>query len=152
MIAFIDDHRGAYGVEPICKVLPIAPSTYHDHAAKRANPEKLSVRAKRDTALKPAITRVFAVNFGVYGVRKVWRQLRREGFTVARCSVERLMAELGLQGVIRGKPVRTTIGDKAAPCPLDHVNRQFHAPRPNALWVSDFTYVATWSGFVYVAS
>jgi len=151
MIAFINDHRGAYGVEPICKVLPIAPSTYHDHAAKRANPEKLSVRAKRDTALKPAITRVFAENFGVYGVRKVWRQLRREGFTVARCSVERLMAELGLQGVIRGKPVRTTIGDKAAPCPLDHVNRQFHAPRPNALWVSDFTYVATWSGFVYVA-
>jgi transposase InsO family protein len=151
MIAFIDDHRGAYGVEPICKVLPIAPSTYHDHAAKRANPEKLSARAKRDTALKPAITRVFAENFGVYGVRKVWRQLRREGFTVARCSVERLMAELGLQGVIRGKPVRTTIGDKAAPCPLDHVNRQFHAPRPNALWVSDFTYVATWSGFVYVA-
>ena len=122
MIAFIDDHRGAYGVEPICKVLPIAPSTYHDHAAKRANPEKLSARAKRDTALKPAITRVFAENFGVYGVRKVWRQLRREGFTLARCSVERLMAELGLQGVIRGKPVRTTIGDKAAPCPLDHVN------------------------------
>jgi transposase InsO family protein len=113
---------------------PIAASTYHDHAAKRANPEKLSVRAKRDTALKPAITRVFAENFGVYGVRKVWRQLRREGFTVARCSVERLMAELGLQGVIRGKPVRTTIGDKAAPCPLDHVNRQFHASRPNALW------------------
>ena len=151
MIAFIDDHRGAYGVEPICKVLPIAPSTYHDHAAKRANPEKLSVRAKRDTALKPEITRVFAENFGVYGVRKVWRQLRREGFTVALCSVQRLMAELGLQGVIRGKPVRTTIGDRAAPCPLDHVNRQFHAPRPNALWVSDFTYVATWSGFVYVA-
>jgi putative transposase len=151
MIAFIDDHRGAYGVEPICKVLPIAPSTYHDHAAKRANPEKLSVRAKRDTALKPEIARVFAENFGVYGVRKVWRQLRREGFTVARCSVERLMAELGLQGVIRGKPVRTTISDKAAPCPLDHVNRQFHAPRPNTLWVSDFTYVATWSGFVYVA-
>ena len=115
MIAFIDDHRGAYGVEPICKGLPIAPSTYHDHAAKRANPEKLSVRAKRDTALKPAITRVFAENFGVYGVRKVWRQLRREGFTLARCSVERLMAELGLQGVIRGKPVRTTIGDKAGP-------------------------------------
>jgi transposase InsO family protein len=151
MIAFIDDHRGAYGVEPICRVLPIAPSTYHDHAAKRANPEKQSARAKRDTALKPAITRVFAENFGVYGVRKVWRQLRREGFTVARCSVERLMAELGLQGVIRGKLVRTTISDKVAPRPLDHVNRQFHASRPNALWVSDFTYVATWSGFVYVA-
>jgi putative transposase len=151
MIAFIDDHRGAYGVEPICKVLPIAPSTYHDCAAKRANPERLSVRAKRDTALKPEVARVFAENFGVYGVRKVWRQLRREGFTLARCTVERLMAELGLQGVIRGKPVRTTISDKAAPCPLDHVNRQFHAPRPNALWVSDFTYVATWSGFVYVA-
>ncbi len=151
MIAFIDDHRAVYGVEPICKVLPIAPSTYHDHAAKRADPGKLSGRAQQDKALKPQIARVFAENFEVYGVRKVWRQLVREGVPVARCTVERLMANLGLQGVIRGKPIRTTMQDKAAPCPLDHVNRQFQAPAPNMLWLSDFTYVSTWSGFVYVA-
>jgi transposase InsO family protein len=151
MIAFIDDHREVHGVEPICKVLPIAPSTYYAHAAKRADPEKLSERARRDMALQPEIARVFAENFEVYGARKVWRQLQRESFDVARCTVERLMRGMGLQGVIRGKPVRTTISDKAAPCPLDHVNRQFHAPRPNALWVSDFTYVSTWTGFVYVA-
>ena len=151
MIAFIDDHREVHGVEPICRVLPIAPSTYHAHVAKRANPENLSARARRDMALKPEIARVFAENFEVYGVRKVWRQLQRESFDVARCTVERLMRGMGLQGVIRGKPVRTTISDKAAPCPLDHVNRQFHALRPNALWVSDFTYVSTWTGFVYVA-
>jgi transposase InsO family protein len=151
MIAFIDDHRGAYGVEPICKLLPIAPSTYHAHAAKRADPTKLSARAKRDQALRPEIARVFAENFEVYGARKVWRQLAREGLPVARCTVERLMGDLGLQGVIRGKPARTTISDKAAPCPLDHVNRQFHAPAPTLLWLSDFTYVSTWSGFVYVA-
>ncbi|PNE09619.1 MAG: IS3 family transposase [Beijerinckiaceae bacterium] len=151
MIAFIDDHRGAYGVEPICKVLPIAPSTYRAHAAKRADPAKLSARAKQDAIRKIKIRRVFAENFDVYGVRKVWRQLRREGEDIARCTVERLMRSMGLQGVIRGKPVKTTISDKAAPCPLDHVNRQFRAPRPNALWVSDFTYVATWTGFVYVA-
>jgi transposase InsO family protein len=151
MIAFIDDHRKAYGVEPICKVLPIAPSTYHAHIAQRIDVSKRSARAQRDSELKIEVQRVFAENFGVYGVRKVWRQLRREGFTVARCTVERLMASLGLQGAIRGKPVRTTISDKAVPCPLDHVNRQFHALRPNALWVSDFTYVATWAGFVYVA-
>ena len=151
MIAFIDDHREAHGVEPICKVLPIAPSTYHDHVAKRADPEKLSARAKRDLKLKPEIERVFAENFEVYGARKVWRQMVREGFTVARCTVERLMADLGLHGVIRGKPVRTTVQDKAAPCPLDRVNRVFHAPAPNMLWLSDFTYVSTWSGFVYVA-
>jgi putative transposase len=151
MIAFIDGHRRAYGVEPICRVLPIAPSTYHDHAAKRRDPSLLSPRAKRDQELKPEVTRVFAENFAVYGVRKVWRQMRREGFDIARCTVERLMRDMGLQGVIRGKPVRTTISDKTAPCPLDHVNRQFHAPAPNRLWVSDFTYVATWAGFVYVA-
>jgi transposase InsO family protein len=151
MIAFIDDHRGAHGVEPICKVLPIAPSTYHAHAARRADPAKRSARAKRDAALKPEIRRVFDDNFQVYGVRKVWRQLRRENHDVARCTVERLMRVMGLQGAIRGKPVRTTVSDKAAPCPLDHVNRQFRAPRPNVLWVSDFTYVATWAGFVYVA-
>jgi len=151
MIAFIDDHRDAYGVEPICKVLPIAPSTYHARVAQRFDPAKLSARAQRDLALKPEIARVFAENFEVYGVRKVWRQLGREGMSVARCTVERLMGQMGLQGVIRGKPVRTTISDKAAPCPQDHVNRQFHAPAPNMLWVSDFTYVPTWSGFVYVA-
>ena len=151
MIAFIDDHRGAYGVEPICKVLPIAPSTYHDHVAKRAIPPGCRRAPSATLALKPEISRVFAENFGVYGVRKVWRQMQREGFEVARCTVERLMRDMGLQGVIRGKPVRTTISDKAAPCPLDHVNRQFHAPAPNMLWVSDFTYVATWAGFVYVA-
>ncbi|MGK2922157.1 MAG: IS3 family transposase [Methyloceanibacter sp.] len=151
MIAFIDDHRGAHGVEPICKMLPIAPSTYRDHVAKRADPEKLSPRAKRDQALRPQIARVFAENFEAYGARKVWRQLNREGIATARCTVERLMADLGLQGVVRGKPIRTTVQDKSAPCPLDHVNRQFHAPAPNMLWLSDFTYVSTWSGFVYVA-
>ena len=151
MIAFIDDHREAYGVEPICKVLPIAPSTYHAHAAKRADPTRLSARAKRDVSLKVEVRRVVAENFEVYGVRKVRRQLRREGFDIARCTVERLMRSMGLRGVIRGKSVRTTVSDKAAPCPLDHVKRQFQAPRPNVLWVSDFTYVATWQGFVYVA-
>ncbi len=132
-------------------MLPIAPSTYHDHVAKRTDPAKLSARAKRDLELKPAIERVFAENFEVYGARKVWRQMVREGFNVARCTVERLMADLGLHGVVRGKPIRTTVQDKAAPCPLDHVNRVFHAPAPNKLWLSDFTYVSTWSGFVYVA-
>ena len=117
MIAFIDDHREAYGVEPICKVLPIAPSTYHAQIAQRIDVSKRSARAQRDSELKIEVQRVFAENFGVYGVRKVWRQLRREGFTVARCTVERLMASLGLQGAIRGKPVRTTISDKAVPCP-----------------------------------
>ena len=151
MITFIDDHKSTHGVEPICKVLPIAPSTYFDHAAKRIDPEKRSLRAKRDTTLRPEINRVFEENFRVYGVRKVWRQMRRERFAVARCTVARLMREMGLEGVIRGKPVRTTFSDKAAPCPLDHVNRQFHAPAPNRLWVSDYTYVSTWTGFVYVA-
>ena len=151
MIGFIDDHRAAYGVEPICRVLPIAPSTYHAHAAKCADPAKRSARERRDTALQGDIRRFWDANFQVYGVRKVWRQMKREGFDVARCTVERLMRGLGLHGVIRGKPVRTTVSDKAAPCPLDHVNRQFRAPAPNRLWVSDFTYVATWQGFVYVA-
>jgi len=151
MIAFIDDHREAHGVEPICKLLPIAPSTYRELAAKRADPAKLSARAKRDASLKVAVRRVFAENFEVYGVRKVWRQLRREGFDIARCTVERLMRSMDLRGVIRGKPVKTTVSNKAAPCPLDQVKRQFRALRPNVLWVSDFTYVATWQGFVYVA-
>ena len=151
MIAFIDEHRAVHGVEPICKVLPIAPSSYHDHIAKRVDPERMSARAKRDLMLKPEIERVFTENFEVYGARKVWRQLNRESIPVARCTVERLMSELGLQGVIRGKRIRTTVQDKAAPCPRDHVNRVFHAPAPNMLWLSDFTYVSTWSGFVYVA-
>ena len=151
MIAFIDDHRGAHGVEPICKVLPIAPSTYHAHVAKRHDPAKLSARDKQDAALKIEVRRIFDENLRVYGVRKVWRQLKREGFDVARCTVSRLLRGMGLQGAIRGKSVKTTISDKAAPCPLDHVNRQFKAPRPNVLWLSDFTYVATWTGFVYVA-
>jgi transposase InsO family protein len=151
MIAFIDDHRAVHGVEPICKVLPIAPSTYRAHAARRQDPAKQPVRARRDAALRIDIKRVFDANFGVYGVRKVWRQLLREGVDVARCTVARLMRDMGLQGAIRGKRVRTTVSDKKAVCPLDHVKRQFHAPAPNRLWVSDFTYVATWTGFVYVA-
>jgi len=151
MIAFIDDHRQAHGVESICKVLPIAPSTYHAHLAKRADPSKLSERARRDLALRISIRRVFAENFQVYGVRKVWLQLKREGVEVARCTVARLMRAMGLHGVIRGKPVRTTISDKASPCPLDRVNRQFKAPAPNRLWVADFTYVSTWGGMLYVA-
>lgn len=132
-------------------MLPIAPSTYHDHIAKRVDPSRRSARARRDAALKDEVQRVFEANFRVYGVRKVWRQLQREGFDVARCTVARLMRAMGLEGIIRGKPIRTTVSDKAAPCPLDHVNRQFHAPAPNMLWVSDFTYVATWTDFVYVA-
>src|SRR6195256_1946431 len=151
MTASTADPRAGYGVEPICRVLPIAPSTYHAHVARRADPTRLSARAKRDEGLMPEVLRVFEENFRVYGVRKVWRQLKREGHDVARCTVPRLMQTLSLQGVIRGKPVRTTISDKATPCPLDHVNRQFKAARPNALWLSDFTYVATWAGFVYVA-
>jgi len=151
MIAFIDDHRAVHGVEPICRVLPIAPSTYHAHAAGRADPAKLSTRTRRDLALQVEVRRVFDENFKVYGARKVWRQLMREGHDVARCTVERLMKRMGLQGAIRGKPAKTTVSDKTAPCPLDRVNRQFGAPRPNMLWLSDFTYVATWTGFVYVA-
>ncbi|HEY0354416.1 MAG TPA: IS3 family transposase, partial [Enterovirga sp.] len=151
MIAFIDDHRAVYGVEPICRVLPIAPSTYYTHAARRAEPDRLPARAKRDAALTVEIQRVYEANFCVYGVRKVWRQLAREGIVIARCTVARLMRAMGLAGVVRGKTVRTTVPDPAAVCPLDRVNRQFKAPRPNALWVSDFTYVATWTAFVYVA-
>ncbi len=151
MIDFIDQHRAIHGVEPICRVLPIAPSSYHAHTARRADPGKLPARLKRDAALKVEIRRVYEENFQVYGARKIWRQLGREGNAVARCTVARLMRTMGLQGVVRGKKVRTTISNAAAPCPLDRVNRQFMAPRPNVLWVSDFTYVATWVGFVYVA-
>ena len=151
MISFVDAYRDEHGVEPICRVLAIAPSTYHAHARRRANPETAPARVKRDAQLMDEIRRVFAENFQVYGVRKVWRQMQREGFEVARCTVARLMRKMGLQGVIRGRRVRTTVSDRAAPCPLDRVNRQFKAARPNVLWVSDFTYVATWTGFVYVA-
>ena len=151
MIQFIEDHRDDHGVEPICRGLPIAPATFYDNMAKRADPSRLSDRAKRDEQLKPEIERVFEQNLKVYGVRKVWHQMHREGFEIARCTVARLMKEIGIEGVIRGKKPRTTIPDKALPCPLDRVNRQFHAPAPNVLWVSDFTYVATWQGFVYVA-
>ena len=150
MIAFIEENRDI-GVEPICKHLPIAPSTFYDHMAKRANPDLLSDRAKRDKTLRPEIERVWEQNYKVYGVRKVWHQMRREGFDIARCTVARLMNDMGLEGVIRGKKHRTTIPDKSQPCPLDKVNRQFKAPAPNMLWVSDFTYVATWQGFVHVA-
>jgi transposase InsO family protein len=151
MIAFIDDHLQAYGVEPICRVLPIAPSTYHVQVAQRADPAKISARGQRDRALCEEIRRVHEANFGVYGVRKVWRQLGREGVAVARCTVARLMRQMGLRGAVRGQETKTTVPDKATPCPADKVNRQFQAPRPNLLWLSDFTYVATWQGFVYVA-
>ena len=151
MIAFIEENRAVHGVEPICKVLPIAPSTYRAHVAQQADPAKQSTRMRSDAALMIEIRRVFEANFCVYGVRKVWRQLRREGIEVARCTVARLMRAMGLQGVVRGRRARTTVSDPAAACPLGRVNRQFKAPRPNALWVSDFTYVATWAGFVYVA-
>ena len=151
MTGFIEDHRGQYGVEPICKVLPIAPSTYYTHAARKVDPDLRPNRAWKDDALCVEIRRVWDENKQVYGPRKVWRQLHREGYRVARCTVERLMRRLGLQGVRRGKAIRTTFSDKATPCPRDQVNRQFQAPHPNALWVSDFTFVSTWQGFVYVA-
>jgi putative transposase len=146
MIAYINANKDRFGVEPICKMLPIAPSTYY--AAKRRPP---SARALRDEELKAEIARVHAEQFGVYGARKVWRQLHREGIVVARCTVERLMGELGLEGVRRGKARRTTTPDMTAPRPADLVERDFSATRPNQLWVADLTYVATWSGFVYVA-
>ena len=142
LMAFIDQRRAVYGAEPICRVLQIAPSNYRRHAA---------VRAKRDDSLSADIRRVWQANFQVYVAEKVWHQLRRKQIEVAGCTVERLMRREGLRVVIRGKVVRTTIGDAAAPCPLDRVNRQFRADRPNQLWVSDFTYVSTWQGFAYVA-
>ena len=147
----MDEHRDDYGVEPICRVLQIAPSGYRRHAARRRRPELRSARAQRDELLLPHIERVWRANLQVYGVDKVWRQLQREGHTVARCTVERLMRLLGLRGVIRGRVQRTTYSDPKADCPLDRVNRQFKAERPNQLWVSDFTYVSTWQGWLYVA-
>lgn len=151
MTGFVAEHRNAYGVEPICRVLQIAPSTYYRHAVRQADPEACPDRWRRDRVLEVEVRRVWDENRQVYGVRKVWKQSLREGWQVARCTVERLMRRLGLRGVIRGKVVKTTVSDKEQPCPLDRVNRQFHAERPNALWVSDFTYVSTWQGMVYVA-
>jgi putative transposase len=151
MVAFIAEHRGEYGVEPICSVLQIAPSTYYEHEARRANPDVLPARAKRDAELRDLVDRVWRENFQVYGVRKVWRQLTRDGVEVARCTVERLMRAMGLRGAVRGRTFKTTIPDAAAMRPPDLVDRDFSASRPNELWVADLTYVATWRGFVYVA-
>lgn len=148
----MEGHRRGFGVEPMCKVLQIAPSTWHARAAARADPDTRSKRAKADDVLSVKIRRIFEGNFGVYGVRKVWRQLQRDGETVGRCAVARLMKAMDLKGVIRGKPVETTIQDKKQPCLLDKVNRAFRADRPNKLWVADFTYVRTWAGFVLFAA
>jgi len=148
---FIDEHRGTYGVEHICKVLQLAPSCYWRHAARQRDCQLHSDRARRDAALLPQIERVFQENWRVYGVRKVWRQLQREGIAVARCTVARLMKHLGIEGAHRGKRVRTTVPDTNTPCPFDRVQRNFHAERPNQLWVVDFTYVSTWQGWLYVA-
>jgi putative transposase len=141
--AFIDQYRHAYGVEPICRVMQVAPSGYWRHAAQQRNPALRCARVQRDDVLSIDIERVWQANMQVYGADKVWRQLRREGTDVARCTVDRLMRKAGLRGVMRGKVVRTTVADAKAPCPLDRVNRQFKAQRPNQLWVSDFTYVST---------
>ena len=152
MVAFIDQHRDTYGVESICALLPIAPSTYFRRKAQQQDPTQRSARAQRDDELRAAIQRVWDNNEQVYGPRKVWRQLRREGHDVARCTVERLMRDLGLCGAVRGRAwTITTQSDSAAARPTDLVVRQFTATRPNQLWVADFTYVATWRGFVYVA-
>ena len=148
---FIQQHAQRLGVEPICKVLQIAPSGYWREAARSREPARCPPRRRRDAALLIEIERVWQDNLCVYGADKVWHQLLRESFTVARCTVERLMREHGLRGVLRGKGVRTTVPDPKAACPLDRVNRVFRAERPNQLWVSDFTYVSTWQGFVYVA-
>lgn len=151
MVSFVDEHRDEYGVEPICSQLPIAPSTFYDHQDKRNHPQRRSDRARRDDVLCPQIQRVWEENFQVYGAHKVWKQLNREDFEVARCTVERLMKRLGLAGARRGRGCRTTIPDTGAERPADLVQRQFVADRPNQLWVADITYVATWRGFAYVA-
>ena len=151
MVSFIDAHRDQYGVESICAQLPIAPSLYYERKARQAEPARLPARLQRDAMLACEIRRVYEGNFHVYGARKVWRQLGREDIAVARCTVERLMRSLGLEGAVRGRKCRTTIADEDAERPLDLVKRQFQATRPNQLWVADFTYVATWAGFVYVA-
>jgi transposase InsO family protein len=151
MMSFIDEHRDRYGVEPICAVLPIAPSTYYEHKVREADPSRLPARVQRDARLKPEIVRVRSESFEVYGIRKVWRQLKREGIEVARCTVKRLMRDMGLRGTVRGRVFKTTVLNTAQPCPAARVNRNFRVTRPDALWVSDLTYVATWRGFVYVA-
>ena len=151
MVDFIDVHKKGYGVEPICRQLPIAPSTYYLRAARRTDRERLPARAKRDAELLVEIRRVHEENFRVYGSRKVWRALRREGSPVARCTVERLMRREGLRGVRRGRRVKTTRSDETAARPADLVKRAFTATRPNQLWVADLTYVSTWEGFAYVA-
>jgi putative transposase len=152
MISFIDEHRAAYGVESICKQLPIASSTYHEHKAQQREPERRSARANRDEQVEVEMERVWQAHFCVYGARKLWRQLNREGIVVARCTVERLMRKLGLEGVRRGpKKHLTTVADDALDRPADLVRRVFRATRPNQLWVADITFVATWRGFVYVA-
>lgn len=151
MVAFIDAHREAYGVEPICAQLPIAPSTYYLVKARERDPSCRPARAQRDAVLRPEIGRVWRANHEVYGVQKVWKQLQREQIAVARCTVARLMRDLGLRGVVRGRRARTTVPDVGVERPQDLVQRNFTATRPNQLWVSDFTYVVTWRGFVYVA-
>ena len=152
MVRFIDDHRATYGVEPICAVLPIAPSTYFRCRTQQQDPSRRSARAKRDDEWRVQIQRVYDANYQVYGPRKVWRQLRRAGHIVARCTVERLMREMGLAGAVRGRAWKiTTQSQPALDRPADLVDRTFAATRPNQLWVADFTYVATWNGFVYVA-
>ena len=151
MVSFIDGHRGKYGVESICMQLPIAPSVYYEQKAREVKLERVPPRVRRDIAMSEQIQRVYAENFKVYGARKVWLQLGREDIRIARCTVERLMRSLGLQGIRRGKWCRTTIADMGVNRPADLVQRQFQATRPNQLWVADFTYVATWNGFVYVA-
>ena len=151
MTAFVDEHRDTYGVEPICAELPIAPSVYYEAKRREREPGRRSERAKRDEVLRPLVRRVWESNYGVYGARKVWRQLQREGVEVARCTVERLMRQEGLVGVVRGQTKRTTIPDENAARPADLVDRSFGAEGPNRLWVADITYVATWSGFVYAA-
>ena len=151
MVNFIDEERGIYGVEPICKVLPIAPSTYYEVRARQADQRRLPPRVQHDEVLCVEIRRVWDENHQVYGARKVWRQLNREGIAVARCTVERLMRSMGLQGAVRGRRTRTTIPNINAAWPLYLVERKFSASRPNELWVADFTFVATWAGFLYVA-
>lgn len=151
MVAFIDAHRQEYGVEPICRQVPIAPATYYERKARQADPTRLPARAQRDARLVPEIERVWRENHAVYGAKKVWKQLNRERIPVARCTVARLMAQLGLRGVVRGAKTRTTLPEPAAAHAHDLVARNFTVTRPNALWVSDLTYVATWRGFAYVA-
>lgn len=152
MVSFIDDHKHVYGVEPMCRVLPIAPSTYYEHARRRREPERRPLREKRDEELSLEVARVHRENFSVYGAEKVWRQLHREGFDVARCTVERIMGKLGLCGAVRGQKYKVKSGaNDTFERPADLVGREFVAEAPNQLWVADITYVATWAGFVYVA-